>query len=623
MRGRRWWWFARDPHLMNEELCRMDIDSLEQRYRSKVTSPSRLIADIYAEVRKMGERPLWISVVSEEASMARALELESMADTAVLPLFGIPFAVKDNFDVEGLETTAACPEFSYTARSTAEAVRRLLDAGAILIGKTNMDQFATGLVGTRTPYGICSSVFDEEYISGGSSAGSAVAVANGLVSLALGTDTAGSGRVPAAFNQLVGLKPTRGLVSTMGLLPACRTLDCVSVFAETCSDAARVLGVIAGFDKKDAYSRVARPGEGAAPWTAARFRFGVPTEESREFFGDDAARGAYVRAIEALSDFGGEAIKFDYSELREAACLLYGGPWVAERLAAVREFAQDHSDAFDETVGSIIKGAERFSAVDGFQAAYRLQAIRRKADVLFNEVDFLLLPTAPTTYKISEVLASPIALNSNLGYYTNFVNLLDLTAVAVPAGMLENGLPFGVSLIGKAFADEGLLIMADRLHRKLASSLGGSKRLLAETRPIDAGAVPHGCVLMAVVGAHLSGEPLNWQMTERRGRLVRTVRSHADYRLYVLPDSTPAKPGLVFDPGYRGAGVELEVWAMPVDTVGSFLMGIPAPLCLGTVRLEDGSMVKGFLCEAAGVIGAEEITESGGWRNYLQSLSNG
>ena len=601
----------------------MDIGSLEQRYRSKVISPSQLIADIYAEIRRMGERPIWIRVVSEEASMTRALELERMADTAVLPLFGIPFAVKDNFDVEGLETTAACPEFSHTAQSTAEAVQRLLDAGAILIGKTNMDQFATGLVGTRTPYGICSSVFDEEYISGGSSAGSAVAVANGLVSFALGTDTAGSGRVPAALNQLVGLKPTRGLVSTTGLLPACRTLDCVSVFAETCSDAARVLGVIAGFDKEDAYSRVARPGEGAAPWAAGRFRFGVPTEERREFFGDDAAQAAYVRAIEALSELGGEAIKFDYSELREAASLLYGGPWVAERLAAVREFAQDHSDAFDGTVGSIIKGADRFSAVDGFEAAYRLQAIRRKADVLFNEVDFLLLPTAPTTYKISEVLASPIALNSNLGYYTNFVNLLDLAAVAVPAGMLENGLPFGVSLIGKAFADEGLLIMADRLHRKLASSLGGSKRLLAETRPIDAGAVPHGCVLMAVVGAHLSGEPLNWQMTERRARLIRTVRSHADYRLYVLPNATPAKPGLVFDPGYGGAGVELEVWAMPEDTVGSFLMGIPAPLCLGTVRLEDGSTVKGFLCEPAGVVGAKEITELGGWRNYLQSLREG
>jgi allophanate hydrolase len=601
----------------------MDIGSLEQRYRSKATSPSKVIADIYAEIRSTGERPIWISVVPEEVSMARARELESGIDAAALPLFGIPFAVKDNFDVEGLETTAACPEFSYKAQSTAEAVQRLLNAGAILIGKTNMDQFATGLVGTRTSYGICSSVFNEEYISGGSSAGSAVAVANGLASFALGTDTAGSGRVPAAFNQLVGLKPTRGLVSTTGLLPACRTLDCISVFAETCSDAKKILEVIAGFDRTDAYSRVARPGEGAAPWTAARFKFGVPTMESSEFFGDDAARVAYVSAIEALTELGGEAIEFDYDELREAANLLYGGPWVAERLAAVREFAQDHWDAFDETVGEIIKGAERFSAVDAFEAAYRLQAIRRKADLLFDEVDFLLLPTAPTTYKISEVVASPIELNNNLGYYTNFVNLLDMAAVAVPAGMLENGLPFGVSLIGRAFADVGLLVMADRLHRKLASSLGGSKRLLAETRPIDAGSVPHGCVLMAVVGAHLSGQPLNWQMTERRARLVRTVRSHADYRLYVLPNSTPAKPGLVFSPGYGGAGIELEVWAMPEDTVGSFLMGIPAPLCLGTVLLEDGSTVKGFLCEPAGVVGAEEITELGGWRNYLQSLCKG
>ena len=597
----------------------MDIGSLVESYKRKTASPTEVVRDIYARIREMGERPVWITLVSEEASLARARELEGVADSTALPLYGIPFAVKDNFDVAGLPTTAACPAFAHEAISTAEVVQRLLDAGAILVGKTNMDQFATGLVGTRTPYGICSSVFDAEYVSGGSSSGSAVAVASGLVSFALGTDTAGSGRVPAAFNQLVGLKPTRGLVSGNGLLPACRTLDCVSVFAETCADASRVLRVVEGFDAKDAYSRGATPGECATPWIASTFKFGVPTEESLEFFGDDEARAAYAHAVDALAALGGEAVRFDYEVFRSAASLLYSGPWVAERTAAVKEFAAQHPDAFDPTVGAIIRGGERYSAVDAYEGAYKLREIQRKTDVVWNEVDFLLLPTAPTAYKISEVLAAPVELNSRLGYYTNFVNLLDLAAVAIPAGMMGNGLPFGVSLIGKAFTDDGLLEMADRLHRKLATTLGGSERLLEDTSAI-ANAVPHGCVLMAVVGAHLIGQPLNWQLTQRKARLVRTVRTHADYRLYVLPNSTPPKPGLVYVPGFAGQGIELEIWAMPEDTVGTFLMGIPQPLSLGTVLLEDGTRVKGFLCEPAGIAGAQEITHLGGWRAYLQTL---
>jgi allophanate hydrolase len=598
----------------------MDIGSLIESYREGTTTPAQVVRDIYARIREIGERPVWISVVSEEESLRLAHELEANGDINKKPLWGVPFAVKDNFDVAGMATTAACPEFSHTVDVTADAVQRLLDAGAILIGKTNMDQFATGLVGTRTPYGICSSVFDAEYVSGGSSAGSAVAVALGLVSFSLGTDTAGSGRVPAAFNNLVGLKPTRGRVSTHGLLPACRTLDCVSVFAETCADAARVLAVIGGFDAKDAYVRSARVGEGATPWTASPFRFGVPTAESLEFFGDDYARIAYQHAVGAMRELGGEAVEFDYAPLLDAARLLYGGPWVAERLAAVKEFAAAHPEGLDPTVGAIILGGSKFSAVDAFEGSYKLQAIRHAAEKLFEDLDFLLLPTTPTAYKISEVLADPIRLNSNLGYYTNFVNLLDLAAVAVPAGMKTERLPFGVSVVGKGFTDEGLLVVADRLHRKLARTLGGSERPLAESEPMKADGTPHGCLLMAVVGAHLSGQPLNWQMTQRKARLVRTVKTHPDYRLYVLPNSTPAKPGLVYVPGYAGQGIELEIWAMPEDTVGSFLAGIPAPLGLGTVRLEDGTSVKGFLCEPAGIEGAEEITHLGGWRNYLASL---
>jgi len=598
----------------------LDIRSLLEAYRKKSTSPADVVREVYASIRAQGEQPVWISLVDEAANVARATALAESGDLAKLPLFGIPFAVKDNFDVAGMATTAACPAFSHVAQETATAVQKLLDAGAILIGKTNMDQFATGLVGTRTPYGICSSVFDDEYVSGGSSSGSAVSVGRGLVSFSLGTDTAGSGRVPAAFNQLVGLKPTRGLVSAAGLLPACKTLDCVSVFAETCADAARVLGVLQGVDAKDAYSRMPTPGEGATPWVNAFFKFGVPTDASLQFYGDELARKVYGDAVEKLVELGGEVVRFDYEIFREAASLLYNGPWVAERLAAIENFVAEHAEAMDPTVKTIITGAKRFSAVDAFHAQYRLQEIRQRTDAVMQTLDFLLLPTAPTIYKIKDVLAAPIELNSNLGHYTNFVNLLDMAAVAVPAGMRSDGLPFGVSLIGPAFSDEGLLAMADRLHRKLAVTLGGSHRLLAETAPLSASAAPKGCVLMAVVGAHLTGQPLNWQMTMRKARLLRTVRTQPDYRLYVLPNSTPAKPGLVYSPGYPGKGIELEVWAMPEDTVGTFLNGIPAPLGLGKVLLEDGSSVNGFLCEPAGIVGAREITELSGWRAYLQTL---
>jgi allophanate hydrolase len=598
----------------------VDITSVERAYHDKSLTPSQLVREIYQAIRLEGERPIWITLVEESDALSRAAELEHIEDKSKLPLYGIPFAVKDNYDVAGMHTTAACPAFPHVAEETATAVQRLLDAGAILIGKTNMDQFATGLVGTRTPYGICSSVFNAEYVSGGSSSGSAVAVGKGLVSFSLGTDTAGSGRVPAAFNQLVGLKPTRGLVSTHGLLPACRTLDCVSVFAETCSDAARVLKAMQGADPKDSYSRTPTPGQGASPWSHSKFKFGVPTSKTLEFFGDELSRAGFTRAIEALTQLGGEAIPVDYELFRSAATLLYNGPWVAERLAAIEDFAAAHSADMDPTVAAIITGARRFNAVDTFNAEYKLKEIRSKAEEVLERIDFLLLPTTPTIYKIAEVQKAPIELNSNLGYYTNFVNLLDMAAIAIPAGIKRDGLSFGVTLVGKAFTDHGLLTIADKLHRVLAEKLGGSDRLLARTATLPHSATPAGCILMAVVGAHLTGQPLNWQMTTRKARYVRTVRTHSDYLLYVLPNSIPAKPGLVYSPGQAGQGIELEVWAMPEDTVGTFLSGIPAPLSLGTVHLEDGSDVKGFLVEPSGIVGAEEITHLGGWRPYIQSL---
>lgn len=593
----------------------MDISTLQSLYRQSKLQAAALIEEIYSRIDAEGLHPVWITLVPKVENLAR---LERLSDT--LPLYGVPFAVKDNIDVVGLPTTAGCPAYAYQPASTATVVQRLLDAGAVLIGKTNMDQFATGLVGTRSPYGICSSVFGSEFISGGSSAGSAVAVAKGLVSFSLGTDTAGSGRIPAAFNQIVGLKPTRGLISANGVVPACRTLDCVSIFAETCADAETVFKIAQGFDAADPYSRELKSAKHLT-WDATGFRFGVPQNGQLEFFGDSNSAEAFTRAVAATERSGGQKVEIDFSPFREAAQLLYSGPWVAERLAAIESFVSEHGSEMDPAVYQIISGAKRFTAVNAFQSAYKLEELRRATAKVWEKVDVLLLPTAPRTYTIAEVQAEPIALNTNLGYYTNFVNLLDLAAVAVPAGSKSDGRPFGISVIGPAFTDAALLRVADRLHRHTTATIAASERKLADTPELQPPTIPPGTMPIAVVGAHLSGQPLNWQLTERRGRLLAATKTQPDYRFFLLPNSTPAKPGLLYEPGFSGPGIELEVWALPIETVGSFLAMIPPPLAIGSIRLENGEIVKGFLCEPAGLAGAEEITHLKGWRHYLAQKS--
>jgi allophanate hydrolase len=545
--------------------------------------------------------PIWISRTPRERLHERARQLESSPD---LPLFGIPFAVKDNIDVAGVPTTAGCPAYSYVPDTSAPVVQVLENAGAILIGKTNMDQFATGLVGTRSPYGACSSIFDPRYISGGSSSGSAVAVAQGFAGFSLGTDTAGSGRVPAAFNNLVGLKPTRGLLSTRGVVPACRTLDCVSVFARSCREALDVLRAARVFDEADPYSRKAKRGEEAAPWWGGPFRFGVPAQSELRFFGDQQAEELYHRAIGRLEELGGQRVEIDYSVFRGAADLLYSGPWVAERYAAIRDFFTHHSGEMDPVVREIISKSQNFSAADSFQAQYALQGFRRAAEEQWRSMDVLVLPTTGTIFTHEEIRAEPIKRNTDLGYYTNFVNLMDLAAVAAPAGFRSNGLPFGITFVGPAHSDETLLGLADRYSGA----------------PVPLFASPRGCVSIAVVGAHLAGQPLNRQLTDRGARLVRTCRTAADYRLYALAGARPPKPGLVRDPTFSGPGIEVEVWAMPEDEAGSFLELIPPPLGVGTVTLADGASVKCFLCEPYAIPAATEITHFGGWRAYLRSL---
>jgi allophanate hydrolase len=545
--------------------------------------------------------PIWISLVPREVALERAREMENHPEW---PLAGKTFAVKDNFDVAGMTTTAGCPAYGYQAEKTASVVRRLQEAGALLIGKTNMDQFATGLVGTRTPYGACSSAFDSRYISGGSSSGSAVAVAKKLVNFSLGTDTAGSGRVPAAFNGLIGLKPTRGLLSTHGVVPACRSLDCVSIFAVNCAEAHEVWRVARGLDPADPFSREPRAGDGAAPWLYSDFRFGVPSPEQLEFFGDDEAEQLYWAAIEKLHAAGGEKIEIDFTPFRQSAALLYGGAWVAERFAAIKDFFADHAAEMDPVVRGIIGGAAKHSAVDAYEGEYRLRELGMEAEKQWREMDVLVLPTTGTIYTHEQIAADPVILNTNLGYYTNFVNLMDLAAVAAPAGFRSNGLPFGISFIGPAFSDEALLALA---HRYL-----GGTALLVEKCP--------GCVEVAVVGAHLSGELLNSQLTERGARLQKTCRTATDYRLYALAGSVPPKPGLIRDRNFRGPGIEVEVWAMPEDRFGGFVAAIPPPLGIGTVTLDNGDAVKCFLCEPDVLSGAKEITHFGGWRAFMASI---
>ena len=565
-----------------------------------LTQFSEKVAELYGRLQSEPLNPVWISIVPKDAALARAREIERHPE---LPLAGTTFAVKDNFDVADMTTTAGCPAYGYKPENTATVVRRLQEAGALLIGKTNMDQFATGLVGTRSPYGACSSVFDSRYISGGSSSGSAVAVARKLVTFSLGTDTAGSGRVPAAFNGLIGLKPTRGLLSTHGVVPACRTLDCVSIFAETCLDAHSVWRVARGLDRSDPFSRNPRAGEGAAPWLYSDFRFGVPSPDQLEFFGDDHAAELYQAAVEKLQQLGGEKVEIDFSPFRQAARLLYGGAWVAERLAAIKDFFASHSAEMDPVVREIIGGASKITAADAFQGEYRLRELCIEARRQWREIDVLVLPTTGTIYTHEQIAADRIRLNTNLGYYTNFVNLMDLAAVAAPAGLRPNGLPFGISFIGPAFTDEALLALAHRY-------LDGTAQLI-EKCP--------ACVEIAVVGAHLTGEPLNHQLTERGARLLKTCRTATDYRLYALTGTIPAKPGLVRDPGFRGPGIELEVWAMPEDRFGDFVAAIPAPLGIGTVRIDDGEEIKCFLCEPFALSGATDITHFGGWRAYRSS----
>ncbi len=592
---------------------RLDLASLAHAYRSQLQTVHQTVEHVLQQVARSASNPIWISRVSEAALFARADELAAV-DPQTLPLYGVPFAIKDNIDLAGLPTTAACPAFAFDPVRSAAVVQKLLDAGAIAIGKTNLDQFATGLVGTRSPYGACRNSFDDGYISGGSSSGSAVAVALGQVSFALGTDTAGSGRIPAAFNNLIGYKPTLGLLSTRGMLPACRSLDAISILTLTANDAAAVAQVAAGFDPEDPWSRPLQQA-GKRGWSRQdQFRFGVPLPAQREFFGNAEYARLYEASIHRCSAMGGNPVEVDIEPLLEVARLLYEGPWVAERYLATRALIESDPAAMLPVTRQIIEPGRDASALDAFRAQYRLRELAAAARRIWQAFDVLLLPTAGNHYRIEEVEASPLQLNSNLGRYTNFVNLLDMSAVAVPAGFTSAGLPFGVTLIGTAWQDDELLNLATRLHPAGASSLGAD----GTTWPTNTGNPPQSAATMdvAVCGAHMSGLPLNHQLLERGAWKVATTRTTPDYRLYALPGGPPARPGLV-RVATDGVSIEMEIWRMPEENFAAFMRCVRAPLGIGLVDNAEGTQTCGFLCEAVAVTAATDISYLGSWRKYI------
>ncbi|MDP9013223.1 MAG: allophanate hydrolase, partial [Pseudomonadota bacterium] len=590
------------------------ISDLLDSYRAGRQTPGELMERLLEKSAADDARNIWIARLSRDQVMAyvNALDPRAIDD---LPLYGIPFVVKDNIDLAGVPTTAGCPSFAYTPPHSASVVQKLIDAGAIPLGKTNLDQFATGLVGARSPYGACRNSFNPDYVSGGSSSGSAVAVAAGLASFSLGTDTAGSGRVPAAFNNIVGLKPSNGRLSTRGVVPACRSLDCVSIFALTAEDAARVLDVAEGFDAADPYSR--RVGHRALPG----LRFGVPRPDQLQFFGDVDYQQLFDLAVRQFEELGGKAVEIDFAPFLDAARLLYEGPWIAERYAAVGSFIDAHPEGVHPVTRQIVEAGKKPTAAAAFQGAYQLKQLERLSESAWSQVDMLFTPTAGTIYRIADVAADPIRLNANLGFYTNFMNLFDLAGVAVPAGFRADGMPFGVTLVGPRATDHALLEVAARLHSSLVATVGAlDTKVAAQAAPRPSDRVlprlRQGYVAMAVCGAHMEGLPLNHQLRDRGAYLLQATSTAPRYRLFALPGGPPRRPGMI-RVNEDGAAIGLEVWALPTEEVGSFVAGIPAPLGVGKVELASGELVTGFVCEGYAAPGAADISSYGGWREYL------
>jgi allophanate hydrolase len=587
------------------------IAALVAAHRAGTVALSDTVARVFERIREVDDPAIFIALREREAVLADAEKLTT-GDRS-LPLYGVPVAIKDNIDVAGLATTAACPAFAYMPSADAEAVARLRRAGALVIGKTNLDQFATGLVGMRSPYGMPRNPLRKDLLSGGSSSGSAVAVSTGIVPLALGTDTAGSGRVPAGFNNIVGLKPSLGLVPTSGVVPACRSLDCVSIFALTVEDAFAALEVMAGVDEADPFSRPIPLGALSA--LPPRLTLGVPRRADRLFLGDRDAAPGFAVACRLAEAIGAQLVDIDLTPFFETARLLYEGPWVAERTASVGEFIARNPDAVHPVTRQIISNGAGQSAADAFRGQYRLAELRAITRNALHGIDALMVPTMPAASTIAEVEADPFGPNARLGAYTNFVNLLDLAGIAIPITLSGDGTPFGITLLAPCGRDAQLASIVLAMHARTGLPLGA----LGVRRPTVPAPTPSawtGEIAIAVVGAHLSGMSLNHEVVALGGRFLRAASTAADYRLFAL-GGTPARPGLLRVQPDGGASIEIETWALPAEAFARFVAAVPAPLSIGTIALDDGSTVKGFLVEAQATRGARDISSFGGWRAFL------
>ncbi|MFV0576842.1 MAG: allophanate hydrolase [Vibrio sp.] len=584
----------------------LTIESLLQAFKQGELTVKDFLTQKYQEA-KNDQQNAWISLITESQLNAYIANLEH-ANIDELPLFGVPFAVKDNIDLEGLPTTAACKEYVYQPEQSAFVVQRLIEAGAVPLGKTNLDQFATGLVGTRSPWGAVKNTFNPEYISGGSSSGSGVTVANNQVLFSLGTDTAGSGRVPAAFNNIYGLKATKGLLSCSGVVPACKSLDCVTLFSKSAQDLETLFDIVAQHDMEDAYSRV-RQNTQPEFVNFKGVKIGVPTLEQRAFFGNESYQTAFEQSLKRLEQLGAELVEFNLEPFISAAKLLYQGPWVAERYAAIEDFFNQDSSRCLPVIETILSGAKNYSAADTFKNMYQLQAYKAQCDVLMASVDLVVTPTAGTIHTIEAVNQNPIELNSQLGYYTNFMNLLDYAAIAVPASITDQGLPFGITFFSQCQSDTTLLSLAQAWQESMGLPLGATGEMLNQNDYMP----------LLVCGAHMQGLPLNWQLTSLGGVLKQKTQTSTQYQMYALAGGPPYRPGMVRNE-QEGKAIEVEVWIMPKSSIGALLSMIPAPLGLGSVELASGEWVKGFICEPIGLNGATDITHFGGWRAYMASL---
>ncbi|UDY35285.1 allophanate hydrolase [Dermatobacter hominis] len=579
----------------------------------QVPTPAGVEERVAASLRSIAacDRPeIWIHPPDHDAVLAEAAGVAGrLAAGEHLPLAGATVAVKGNIDVEGWPTTAGCPSYGTIPERSATVVRRLREAGAVVVGATNMDQFATGLVGTRSPYGVVRNAVLPDHISGGSSSGSAVAVALGLVDLALGTDTAGSGRVPAALNGIVGLKPTRGWVSGAGVVPACRSLDCVSVFARDVSGALQAVGIMAAEDLDDPWSRARGPVPDPVDPSGYGAVIGVPDAATLAADPDldPELRAALLARADRLSDLGHRVVELDLTLFLETATLLYGGGFVAERYDAVGRFVDGHPDEVDPVVGPIISAAGRIPAHSFAADLTRLADLAHRSAPTWSVVDALLIPTIPRAFTIAEVQADPVRTNSVLGRWTNFCNLLDLAALSLPAGRRSDGLPVGVTLTGPAWSDR-------RLARIGAELIGEAGPVAAPTPPTQPGPVQ-----VVVVGAHLRGQPLEHQLLDRGGRFVAATTTAPHYRMHLLDGPLP-KPGLV-RVAEGGVALDVEVWELGAADFGDFVASVALPHSIGRVRLADGSEVPGFLCEPAALAGAPDISDHGGWRAFLRARS--